>query len=41
VLAASGAAAVLALILGRFLLAPVQVAGVAQTADEAEGSTEA
>lgn len=41
VLAASGAAAVLALILGRFLLAPVEVAGAAQTADEAEGSTEA
>jgi NhaA family Na+:H+ antiporter len=41
VLAASGGAAILALVLGRLLLAPVQVAGAAQTADEAESSTEA
>jgi NhaA family Na+:H+ antiporter len=40
VLAASGGAAVLGLILGRLLLAPVGVAGAAQTADEAESSTE-
>lgn len=41
VLAASGGAAVLALILGRLLLTPLAVARVAQTADEAESSTEA
>jgi Na+:H+ antiporter, NhaA family len=40
VLAASGAAAVLALVLGRLLLAPVAAAGAAETADEAERSTE-
>jgi NhaA family Na+:H+ antiporter len=40
VLAASAGAAVLGLVLGRLLLAPVPVAGVAQTADEAESSTE-
>jgi NhaA family Na+:H+ antiporter len=40
VLVASGGAAVLGLILGRLLLAPVGVAGAAQTADEAESSTE-
>lgn len=41
VLAASGAAAILALVLGRVLLAPTAVAGAAQTADEAESMTEA
>ncbi|MDI1435773.1 Na+/H+ antiporter NhaA [Polyangium sorediatum] len=41
VLAASGAAAIVGLVLGRLLLAPVQTAGAAQTADEAESSTEA
>ncbi len=41
VLAASGGAAVLGLVLGRLLLAPVVVASAAQTADEAESSTEA
>jgi NhaA family Na+:H+ antiporter len=41
VLVASGAAAVLGLVLGRLLLAPVTVAGSAATADEAESSTEA
>jgi len=41
VLAASGVAAVLGLGLGRLLLAPAKVTGVAQTADEAESSTEA
>lgn len=41
VLAASGGAAVLALVLGRGLLAPVEAAQAAQTADEAESSTEA
>lgn len=40
VLAASGGAAVIALILGRLLLSPVPSAGAAQTADEAERSTE-
>jgi NhaA family Na+:H+ antiporter len=40
VLAASGAAAVLGLVLGRLLLAPVTAAGAALTADEAEDSTE-
>jgi Na+:H+ antiporter, NhaA family len=40
VLGASGAAALLALGLGRLLLEPVRVAGAAETADEAEGSTE-
>ena len=39
VLAASGGAAVLGLVLGRLLLAPA-TAGAAQTADEAESSTE-
>lgn len=41
VLAASGGAAVLGLVVGRLLLAPVVAAQAAQTADEAEGSTEA
>lgn len=41
VLAASGGAAVLGLVLGRLLLAPVVAAQAAQTADEAESSTEA
>jgi Na+:H+ antiporter, NhaA family len=41
VLAASGGAAVLGLILGRLLLAPGVAATAAQTADEAESSTEA
>jgi len=40
VLAASGAAAVLGLILGRLLLPTTATAGAAQTADEAESSTE-
>jgi NhaA family Na+:H+ antiporter len=40
VLLASGVAAVLGLVFGRLLLAPVVVTGAAQTADEAEGSTE-
>lgn len=39
ILAASGVAAVLALVLGRSLLTPRQVAGAARTADEAESST--
>ncbi|MBI1949229.1 MAG: Na+/H+ antiporter NhaA [Deltaproteobacteria bacterium] len=39
VLAASAVAGVLALLLGRFLLAPVTMPGAAQTADEAEQST--
>jgi len=39
VLAASGAAALFALALGRLLLAPSHVDGAARTADEAEGST--
>jgi NhaA family Na+:H+ antiporter len=41
ILGASGLAAVLALGLGRLLLSPVETAGAAQTADEAERSTEA
>jgi Na+:H+ antiporter, NhaA family len=41
VLAASGGAAVLGLVLGRLLLRPVAAVGAAQTADEAESSTEA
>lgn len=40
VLAASGGAAILGLILGRLLLSPVGLVGAAQTADEAESSTE-
>jgi NhaA family Na+:H+ antiporter len=40
VLAASGGAAILGLALGRLLLAPVATPGAAQTADEAECSTE-
>ncbi len=39
VLAASGGAAVLSLLVGRSSLAPGQVSGAASTADEAEGST--
>lgn len=39
VLAASGAAAVLGLVLGRLLLPDAAAPGAAQTADEAEGST--
>ena len=41
VLAASAGAAILALIIGRLLLTPVAAAGAAQSADEAESSTEA
>lgn len=41
VLAASGGAAVLALVLGRTLLEPEAADGAAPTADDAEGSTEA
>lgn len=41
VLAASGSAAVAALLLGRFLLVEVTGSGVARTADEAESSTAA
>jgi Na+:H+ antiporter, NhaA family len=41
VLGASGAAAILALTLGWLLLAPVKTPGAAQTAEEAESSTEA
>jgi NhaA family Na+:H+ antiporter len=41
VLVASGGAAILGLVLGRLLLAPVAAAGAAQTADEAESSTAA
>jgi Na+:H+ antiporter, NhaA family len=41
VLGASGGAALLGLVLGRILLAPREVLGTAQTADEAERSTEA
>ncbi|HVK68749.1 MAG TPA: Na+/H+ antiporter NhaA [Polyangium sp.] len=41
VLAASGVAAIVGLVLGRWLLAPVKTAGSAQTADEAESSTDA
>ena len=40
VLIASGGAAILGLMLGRLLLAPVAAPGAAQTADEAECSTE-
>lgn len=40
VLAASGLAAIIGLVLGRLLLSPVSSAGAAQTADEAERSTE-
>jgi NhaA family Na+:H+ antiporter len=40
VMVASGAAAIVGLVLGRLLLAPVAAPGTAQTADEAEGSTE-
>ena len=40
VLAASGGAAILGLVLGRLLLAPLATEGAAQTADEAECSTE-
>jgi NhaA family Na+:H+ antiporter len=41
VLAASGGAAVLGLVLGRMLLVPVTAPSAAKTADEAESSTEA
>ncbi|MDQ3262947.1 MAG: Na+/H+ antiporter NhaA [Myxococcota bacterium] len=41
VLAASAGAAIIGLILGRLLLAPVAVVGAAQSADEAESLTEA
>jgi Na+:H+ antiporter, NhaA family len=41
VLTASAVAACLTLVLGRLLLAPTQVAGAAESADEAEASTEA
>jgi Na+:H+ antiporter, NhaA family len=41
VLGASGAAAITGLVLGRLLLSPVERTDIAQTADEAEGSTEA
>ncbi len=40
VLVASGAAAVVGLVLGRLLLQPTERKDIAQTADEAEGSTE-
>jgi Na+:H+ antiporter, NhaA family len=40
VMIASGTAAVAALVLGRLLLSPVANTGAAQTADEAERSTE-
>jgi NhaA family Na+:H+ antiporter len=40
ILAASGGAAVIGLLLGRLLLSPEAVAGAAQTADEAERSTQ-
>jgi NhaA family Na+:H+ antiporter len=40
ILAASGGAAMISLVLGRLLLAPVEMSGTARTADEAEGSTE-
>lgn len=40
VLVASSCAAILGLILGRLLLTPVGKSGAAQTADEAESSTE-
>lgn len=41
VLAASGGAAILALVLGKLLLVPLSAAGAAQTAEEAESSNEA
>ena len=41
VLGASGCAAVLGLVLGRALLTSAKVTGAAETADEAESSTEA
>jgi NhaA family Na+:H+ antiporter len=41
VLAASAAAAIAGLVLGRVLLAPIERADIAQTADEAESSTNA
>lgn len=41
VLGASGLAAAIALMLGRLLLVPAATVGIAQTADEAESSTEA
>lgn len=41
ILAASGAAAVIGLVLGRLLLSPESAIGAARTADEAECSTEA
>jgi NhaA family Na+:H+ antiporter len=40
ILSASAGAAVISLALGRLLLSPVETPGAAQTADEAEGSTE-
>jgi NhaA family Na+:H+ antiporter len=40
VLAASAGAAILALLLGRILLAPTPSVGAARTADEAEASTD-
>jgi hypothetical protein len=40
-MAASGGAAILALLLGRLLLAPVSAADAATNADDAERSTEA
>jgi NhaA family Na+:H+ antiporter len=40
ILAASGGAAVIGLVLGRLLLSPVEIHGAARTADEAECSTE-
>jgi NhaA family Na+:H+ antiporter len=40
VLGGSSVAAVAALVLGRLLLAPIDAAGAARTADEAERSTE-
>jgi NhaA family Na+:H+ antiporter len=40
ILAASGGAAVISLALGRLLLSPIHSPGAAQSADEAEGSTE-
>jgi NhaA family Na+:H+ antiporter len=40
ILAASGGAAVISLVLGRLLLSPVETPGAARTADEAECSTE-
>jgi NhaA family Na+:H+ antiporter len=40
VLAASAVAAILALVVGRLVLAPTRAVGAALTADEAEASTE-